>query len=218
MIRLGVATTIVVLAAACSGATDSDTDALDRGAPTIESETVDGGSSTAASNPTALPAVVSEPESAPTLFAGVDISRFEVPLEEIIFDTFDGGSVSLTEATETQVLALLNAIPPIVNPRSESDSTWLTDDDLVLTVVDADGEAWAWPHRILNFHEIVSDEIDGVPIDGAVNRGLTIDPVAPADAGTYDCIVENALGAAVERKSTRLNSSPTDISRMPPSA
>jgi len=157
---------IAFLVAACAGSIEPGADSDDGSTLTTDSANESVGATTGGTDSTGAPAGVGDgtPGSAPTLFAGVDISRFEVPLDEIIFDTFDGGSVALTEATEAQVQALLNAIPPIVNPTYETDPTWLTDDDLVLTMVDADGQAWAWPHRILNFHEIVSDEIDGVPI------------------------------------------------------
>ena len=99
-----------------------------------------------------------------TEVAGTDLTRAEVPLELVIFDTFDGGSLPLTEASEAEVEALLDAIPPIDRPTYERDPAWLNDDDLVLAMVDDSGQAWAWPHRILNLHEIVNDTIDGVPV------------------------------------------------------
>ena len=97
------------------------------------------------------------------LVAGVNLAIADVDLAEVVFDTFDGGSIPLSEASESQILGLLNAIPPIDDPAyvSGTDTDWLTDDDLVLGFVAADGTAWAHPHRILNFHEIVNTELAG---------------------------------------------------------
>ena len=96
--------------------------------------------------------------------AGTDLTGAVVDLDDIIFDTFDGGSIPLTEASEAEVAALRDAIAPIDDPTYETNPDWLTPDDLVLGFIDSTGQAWAWPHRILNFHEIVNDTIDGVPL------------------------------------------------------
>jgi hypothetical protein len=48
---------------------------------------------------------------------------------------------------------------PKFQPASEAD-TWLEDDDVVLGL-DYKGVARAYPHRILNWHEIVNDQVDG---------------------------------------------------------
>lgn len=95
----------------------------------------------------------------------VDLDVHSVPLSEIVFDTFDGGSVALPESTPELRAELLDAIPPIDQPvyGDVEDGDWLGADDLVLGYV-ADGEAFAYPVKILNFHEIVSDVIDGVPV------------------------------------------------------
>lgn len=89
-----------------------------------------------------------------------------MPLDEIVYDTFDGGSVTMADATETQILGLLNAIPPIDEPNygPGTEAHWLTPDDLVLGFVAADGTAWAHPHRVLNFHEIVNTTLAEQPI------------------------------------------------------
>lgn len=98
--------------------------------------------------------------------ATVDLSRHSVPLEDIHLDTFDGGSVPLSEADPALIERLHDAIPPLDDPPYVRGRTvdWLADDDLVIGVVDSEGGAWAWPHRILNFHEIVNDTIAGVPV------------------------------------------------------
>ncbi len=106
------------------------------------------------------------PSEGSAVKAGVDVSITDVPLSDVVFDTFDGGSVTLEAATEEQILGLLDAIPPIDSPVYEpgASSEQMNDDDLVIGFVGDDGSAWAYPHRILNFHEIVNDEIAGVPV------------------------------------------------------
>ncbi len=98
--------------------------------------------------------------------AGIDLSRHSVPLADVYFDTFDGGSVPLSEIGEELVLSLVDAIPPIDEPRYEdaSGGDWLEGDDLVIGYIGADDGAWAFPVKILNLHEIVNDELDGVPV------------------------------------------------------
>lgn len=142
---------LAVLAAACGDASDSG-ESLDPTEPGTSRTTPDAQS----------PAESGTAERVEV--AGTNISRHTVPLEDIIFDTFDGGSVRLTEATEAQVIALRDAIAPIDNPTYETNPIWLNGTDLVLTMVDSGGQAWAWPHRILNFHEIVNDNIDDIPV------------------------------------------------------
>ncbi len=108
------------------------------------------------------PAELSEPGRK----AGVNIAVADVPLSEVVFDTFDGGSITLEEASESRIESLLDAIPPIDEPRYEpgATSTDMAADDLVVGFVGRDGSAWAYPHRILNLHEIVNDDIAGVPV------------------------------------------------------
>lgn len=65
--------------------------------------------------------------------AGTDLTMHAVPLDAVIFDTFDGGPISLSEATEEQVLALRDAIIPIAEPRYAAASTVpLEDVELVI--------------------------------------------------------------------------------------
>ena len=98
--------------------------------------------------------------------AGIDLSRHSVPLADVHFDTFDGGSVPLSEIGEELVLSLVDAIPPIDEPRYENASggDWLEGEDLVIGYIGANGGAWAFPIKILNLHEIVNDELDGTPV------------------------------------------------------
>lgn len=97
---------------------------------------------------------------------GVDTSTHSVPLEDVHFDTFTGGSIPLSQITADQVARLRDAIPPLSSPKYDdaAGGAWLTPDDLVLAYVGERGSTFAYPHKILNLHEIVNDEIDGVPV------------------------------------------------------
>jgi len=103
--------------------------------------------------------------NAPALPPAIDMTIHSVPLDEIHFDTFDGGSVTLAESTPEIRDTLLDAIPPIDDPvyGLAEQGDWLEADDLVLGYVAGDN-AYAYPFKILNFHEIVNDEIDDVPV------------------------------------------------------
>ncbi len=95
----------------------------------------------------------------------VDKSLHSVPLENVYFDTFQpvNRAVPLSDADNELILRLRDAIPPIYAPKFEtavSADGWLTDDDLVLGYADGD-EAYAYPVNILNFHEIVSHDVNG---------------------------------------------------------
>ncbi len=104
--------------------------------------------------------------TAPSDTPVVDRTIASVALEDIVFDTFDGGSITLAEADEEVVAGLFDAIAPIDTPDYESpaDADWLTGDDVVLGYVDPNGGAWAFPVKILNSHEIVNDELGGQPV------------------------------------------------------
>ena len=59
-----------------------------------------------------------------------------------------------------------DAIPPIYQPQFEpveSADSWLDDDDPV-GVLGMDGEVHVYPLRMLVYHEVVNDEIAGVPV------------------------------------------------------
>lgn len=86
-------------------------------------------------------------------------------LDDIIFDTFDGGAVRLPDATDELRARVLDRIPPIDQPvyGGIEAGSWLQPDDLVVGYLDGD-VARAYPIKILNYHEIVNDEIGGVPV------------------------------------------------------
>lgn len=109
--------------------------------------------------------VTASNEEAPANPPEVDLSSHNVPLDDVHFDTFDGGSVPLSESTPELRARLLDAIPPIDRPvyGDVSAGDWLAPNDLVVGYI-AGGETYAYPFKILDFHEIVNDEIDGVPV------------------------------------------------------
>ncbi|MEM1334378.1 MAG: DUF3179 domain-containing (seleno)protein [Actinomycetota bacterium] len=93
----------------------------------------------------------------------IDLSRSSVDPSEILFDTFDGGSVPLPDSSPQLRARLLDRIPPIDQPiytDAAGGSVWLADDDLVVGY-EAGGVAYAYPTKILNYHEIVNTVIDG---------------------------------------------------------
>jgi len=97
----------------------------------------------------------------------VDLTAYIVPLDGVTFDTFQPGNrqLPLPEVSPQQILALRDAIPPLHFPRYETvaEATWMRDGDPVVGYSDAD-EAWAYPTRILDLHEIVNDRLGGRPV------------------------------------------------------
>lgn len=110
---------------------------------------------------TGLPYGIDGPPAPPT----VDIFGGIVPPEDIVFDTFDGGSVRLPDAPQATINRLFNAIRPVYVPVYEGPESgaWLSDSDFVLGY-ESETQAYAYPVKFLNFHEIVNDEIDGIPV------------------------------------------------------
>jgi hypothetical protein len=51
---------------------------------------------------------------------------------------------------------------PMVSPDQADD--WLTRHDFVLCYEAPDGQAYVYPFKIMNFHEIVNEEFDGVSV------------------------------------------------------
>jgi hypothetical protein len=88
-----------------------------------------------------------------------------VPADEIHFNTFVSGIVAFSDASPSLIERLRDAIPPLDHPRYEpaADAYWLGSSDIVLGYADGD-EAYAYPILIMNFHEIVNEEVNGRPI------------------------------------------------------
>ncbi len=128
----------------------------------------DDATSPATPTDSAAPATIDDAPSRPSRPTGVpdvDLTRHDVPLEDVVFDTFDGGFTSLADSTEALRSRLRDAIPPLDRPRYEPgvETDWLADDDLIVGYV-SDDLAYAYPVRILNSHEIVNDELGGLPV------------------------------------------------------
>ena len=95
----------------------------------------------------------------------LDTSIANVDLEDVVFDTFRGGYIPLDEASDQVIEALRDAIRPIYEPEYDEVELgdWLAEADLVLGYASGSG-AYAYPIKMLNFHEIVNDVIDGEPV------------------------------------------------------
>ena len=97
----------------------------------------------------------------------VDISLSIVPVEDVVFDTFRGGFVKLSKADGGTIKALRGQIKLIYehkyNPSKKGD--WMRDTDLVIGYVGPEsGNAFAYPVKMLNLHEIVNDVIGRRPV------------------------------------------------------
>ncbi len=95
----------------------------------------------------------------------IDTELHSVPLDDIIFDPFQSvnRAVPLTNAQPALIRSLRDAIPPLYEPQFTSVAAadaWLSDADIVLGYADTD-EAFAYPIKILNFHEMVSHRVKG---------------------------------------------------------
>ncbi len=103
----------------------------------------------------------------PDLVPSVDLTQHSVPLDEIYFDTFrpTNRALPLSQASADMIEQLRDAIPPIHAPKYEpaAEADWLRAEDGVIGYAVGD-EAWAYPLRILNFHEIVNDHLGGEPV------------------------------------------------------
>ena len=134
-------------AAACTGATPTPTpgDASGLTTPTPVHDRV-------APDPNAVPSV--------------DTTKRTVELEDVVFDTFDGSFVRLSDADSTTVRRLRDLIRPIYNPEYDTVGaarSWLSDDDRVIGVAVDEG-AFAYPVRTLVFREIVNEQFGGTPV------------------------------------------------------
>ncbi len=158
---------ISLVAAACAGTDDDGGAPADPPAPP-DTSSPSSASGASPSDPSVDPATTSQGQSSAEEAQtppDVDLTIHSVPLNEIYFDTFDGGSVPLSDSTVELRLRLLDAIPPIDQPvyGDASAGDWLAPDDLVLGYVSA-GQAYAYPFKNLNYHEIVNDDLGGVPV------------------------------------------------------
>ncbi len=158
------AAALALLAAACSESADEQPPEATPQPQLISPPSV-GTVLPGASDSAELPegAVVLDPTTLPAL----DTANSIVPLKEVYFDTFNGGSQPLSIASDELIARLRDAIPPLYTAAYEdvTGGDWLEDGDLVIGYVGPEsGDAFAYPHKILNFHEIVNEVIDDVPV------------------------------------------------------
>ena len=157
---------LLVVAAACSpGTDDSVSDAGESAAApqaAVQVPTPESSPATPTHSPTPQPGAPYTPRVAPP---PVDRDIASVELSDVVFDTFQGGYFPLSEADDRAVESLRDAIKPIYEPVYEprEGGEWLSDDDFVIGYAAGD-EAYAYPLKILNYHEIVHDLVGGIPI------------------------------------------------------
>ena len=103
---------------------------------------------------------------APDELPETDLDTRIVDLDDVVFNTFDGRFLRLSDAAPEQIERLRDAIPPIERPRyvPPEEVTVPNDDGLVLGFVAANGQPYAYPIGILNFHEIVNEVLADVPV------------------------------------------------------
>ena len=162
---------IVLALVACRGGSTEPTP-VGSGETEPASDAVAGGSPPVASSDPA-PAAVPDLESPAAVESlsgsgpvpDVDLSITDVELDDVVFDTFDGSFVPLSEASTGLVESLRDAIAPVYEPfYGGADALgWLEDDDLVLGY-ESGGRVYTYPLQILNLRELVNDTIDGVPV------------------------------------------------------
>ena len=102
--------------------------------------------------PTPAPVVTSQVTQRTALYTPtelppkLDTSVASVALDDIVFDTFRGGHIPLSKATDEVVERLRDAIKPIYEPTYDpvEGGSWLRDDDIVIGYAAQSG-AYALP-------------------------------------------------------------------------
>ncbi len=163
MLGLAVGALAMFVMAACgSESTESPTEPVDDLAVATNSP-ADSATPTRAPEPTS--AVDPQPIFTPP--PDLDRSIHSVELSDIYFDRFDGSTTQLSAASNALIERLRDAIKPVYRPNYEDPGVddWLEDGDLVVRYVGHEtGQAYAYPIKFLNFHELVNDQIDGIPL------------------------------------------------------
>ena len=118
------------------------------------------------------------------VIAGLDTSIRSVELIDIVFDLFNFTAVTLAEVDEETVRSIVDAIPPLDANRAllspveqervgtvryltaaeAAAAGYLWDTQLVIGYAADDGQAYAYPISILNFHGIVNETLAGRPV------------------------------------------------------
>ncbi len=111
----------------------------------------------------------SSPAVAPSPIPTLDTSRALVSLDEIVFDVLQpiNRRVPLSAADPAFIAAVFDTVPPLYEDdvafEAADAATWLTPDDIVIGYADGQ-DAWAFPLRILNYHELINATLNGTPV------------------------------------------------------
>ena len=99
----------------------------------------------------------------PLLLPDAGISS--VSPSDIFFDTFDGRYIPLSKMRSEDILRLRDRIRPIYRPKfvSATGADWLYPNDRVI-IHRGETVAYAYPLKILDYHEIVNHSVDGLPV------------------------------------------------------
>lgn len=94
-----------------------------------------------------------------------DLSVHKVELERVVFDMLNGQYTNLSKISNREILKIRDGIRPLYEPRFEriEEVNWLTPSDRVIIFL-GETHAAAYPLKILEYHEIVNDNVDGQPI------------------------------------------------------
>ncbi|MDA1280860.1 MAG: DUF3179 domain-containing protein [Chloroflexi bacterium] len=158
-----VLTVVAAVAAACQSESENASPEIPATSRTASS-TMTPVAPAAAVTQIPKPTIAPQPTFSPP--PALDRSIASVDLKDIVFDTFDGSSKRLSAASNELIDRLRDAIKPIyvANYEDVTCGDWLEHDDMILGYVSTGGQAYAYPIKFLNFHELVNDEIDVVPL------------------------------------------------------
>ena len=153
---------VQVLAACATGASPTP-----KSVPTAEvTGTVSSATPTTGATPSRETRLAVHLDSVPR----VDLDIHGVPLEEVVFDTFDGGFVRLSEASERIMDSLRDAIVPLYQPGYGSAADL---SDLVM---------FAWDHQTGSYwFQVLGESIVGTmtgkrlnPLPAMTTRSLSV--------------------------------------------
>ncbi|MBL8880431.1 MAG: immunoglobulin domain-containing protein [Phycisphaerales bacterium] len=120
-----------------------------------------------------------------------------------IYDCMVSNECGFT-ASNTAVLTVMNSSPSIATPPSSQSACIGNPVALTLTAAGTPPLSYQWRH-------------ESVPINGATNNNFVIPAAAPADAGSYDCVVTNDCGSVTSSPATLTVLAPPSITTNPAS-
>jgi hypothetical protein len=126
----------------------------------------------------------SGPFKEPEILSALENIGFKKPDDDLLvylefkrrlFETIDAGVASFIDATEPRTISAqevfwggvrVDGIPPLNEPAlvtAPEAERWLGPDDYIIGV-EINGDARAYPRRIIDWHEMVNDTVGGVPV------------------------------------------------------